>query len=144
MVTLKANYQETLKPETVKVIDELVDDYQNYGLDEILDFVDTYGESNINHFEDYIYLVNNVYAYGREQEVIEEYIDCIGGIKYVSSIDVDCYLGNYDSKEDFIDQHELIDESIPNWLVIDYDATWEANLRHDYYWSDNDDVWRSH
>ncbi len=36
MVTLKANYQETLKPETVKVIDELVDDYQNYGLDEIL------------------------------------------------------------------------------------------------------------
>ena len=49
-------------------------------------------ESNINHFEDYIYLVNNVYAY-REQEVIEEYIDCIGGIKYVSSIDVDCYLG---------------------------------------------------
>ena len=144
MVTLKANYQETLNPETVKVIDELVDDYQNYGLDEILDFVDTYGESNINHFEDYIYLVNNVYAYGREQEVIEEYIDCIGGIQYVSSIDVDCYLGNYDSKEDFIDQHELIDESIPNWLVIDYDATWEANLRHDYYWSDNDDVWRIH
>ena len=84
MVTLKANYQETLNPETVKVIDELVDDYQNYGLDEILDFVDTYGESNINHFEDYIYLVNNVYAYGREQEVIEEYIDCIGGIKSVS------------------------------------------------------------
>ena len=40
MVTLKANYQETLNPETVKVIDELVDDYQNYGLDEILDFVE--------------------------------------------------------------------------------------------------------
>ena len=57
MVTLKANYK-NIKPETVKVIDELVDDYQNYGLDEITG-VDTYGESNINHFEDYI-VVNNV------------------------------------------------------------------------------------
>ena len=48
MVTLKANYQETLNPETVKVIDELVEYPSNYGLEEILDFVDTYGDLTLN------------------------------------------------------------------------------------------------
>ena len=38
MVTLKANYQETLNKETVEVIYELIEYPSNYGLEEILDF----------------------------------------------------------------------------------------------------------
>ena len=35
MVTLKANYQETLNPETVKVIDELIEDNYDFGLESL-------------------------------------------------------------------------------------------------------------
>tara|TARA_B100000927_G_scaffold280160_1_gene264390 strand:- start:778 stop:1221 length:444 start_codon:yes stop_codon:yes gene_type:complete len=147
MVTLSTNYKETLKSETVTTIDELLEDYNiNFGLDEILEFIDEYGEENINYFADYDYLVHNIHAFGREQEVIDAYInDSLGSISYIDSIDVDAYCGQFDDKEDFITQYELVDIDIPRWLVIDYDATWECNVRHDYSWNEEtNDVWRNH
>jgi hypothetical protein len=29
--------------------------------------------------------------------------------------------------------HDVGEFNVPTWLVIDYDHTWESNLRHDYY-----------
>jgi len=55
--------------------------------------------------------------------------------------------GKYDSERAC--WQELVDEflendgiKLPAWLQVDYEATWEANLRHDYSTSDhNGDFW---
>ena len=52
MVTLKANYTETLNADTVKIVDELTE-YQ-YDLENVLDFIDTWGEQNIKYCEEYL------------------------------------------------------------------------------------------
>ena len=141
MVTLKANYTDTLKPETVKVVDELTE--YDYELEHVLDFIDTWGEQNIKYCEEYLDLVSQVFGYGDEVEIVDDYINnALGSIQYVGSIDAEAYLGQFDDIEDFIRDYELVDQNIPSCLVIDWDATWEANVRHDYYRSDDGHIWR--
>ena len=143
MVTLKANYTDTLKPETVKVVDELTE--YDYELEHVLDFIDTWGEQNIKYCEEYLDLVSQVFGYGDEVEIVDDYINnALGSIQYVGSIDAEAYLGQFDDIEDFIKDYELVDQNIPRCLVIDWDATWEANVRHDYYRSEDGHIWRSY
>ena len=141
MVTLKANYTDTLKEETVKIVDELTE--YDYELEHVLDFIDTWGEQNIKYCEEYLDLVSQIFGYGDEVEIVDDYINnALGSIQYVGSIDADSYVGQYDDIEDFIKEYELVDQNIPDCLVIDWDATWEANVRHDYYRSDEGHIWR--
>jgi|TARA_B100001093_G_scaffold42113_1_gene35846 hypothetical protein len=143
MVTLKANYTETLNADTVKIVDELTE-YQ-YDLENVLDFIDTWGEQNIKYCEEYLDLVNSLHGYGDEVEIIDDYINnALGCISYVGSIDADSYLGQFDDIEDFIRDYELVDQNIPECLVIDWSATWEANIRYDYYRSEDGHIWRSY
>ena len=143
MVTLKANYTETLNADTVKIVDELTE-YQ-YDLENVLDFIDTWGEQNIKYCEEYLDLVNSLHGYGDEVEIVDDYINnALGSIQYVGSIDADAYLGQFDEIEDFIRDYELVDQNIPSCLVIDWIATWEANIRHDYYRSEDGHIWRSY
>ena len=51
-ITLTANYKETLAPEIVEVIDDLIE--RDYPLDTILEFIDYYGEENAEHVEELI------------------------------------------------------------------------------------------
>ena len=52
-VTLTANYKETLNTETVEKIDELID--ENYALDDMLEFIDTYNEKDfVLYYEEYV------------------------------------------------------------------------------------------
>jgi hypothetical protein len=34
---------------------------------------------------------------------------------------------------EFLEMTEAIPEAFPDWVVIDYQTTWEANLRHDFF-----------
>ena len=49
----------------------------------------------------------------------------------------EAYQGEYDSGADFSEQiAEEIDplpEGLANWIVIDWEASWERNLRHDFF-----------
>ena len=126
-VTLKSNYKEIFSKEVVEKIEELSE--YSYELDELIDFVDTYGEDKIEYVEDYLDAVNNIFC-DDAKEVIDNYVNS-NGIEYVQGCD-ELYQGNYESVEQFIDDCELIDCDIPSWLVIDYEATWDSALRFDY------------
>jgi len=126
-VTMTSNYKEVFSKEVVEKIEELSE--YSYELDELIDFVDTYGEDKIEFVEDYLDAVNNIYC-DDGKAVIDRYVD-YNGIEYVQGCD-ELYQGNYESVEQFIDDCELIDCDIPSWLVIDYEATWDSAIRFDY------------
>ena len=139
-VTMSSNYKEVFSKETVEQIEELIEfDYQ---LNEVLDFLDTYGEDKVVYFEPYSQAIENI-GCDDAQEVVDRYVDS-NGIEYVEGCD-ELYQGNYQSVEEFIDVMELIDYDIPSWLCIDYEATWESALRFDYDKIDSTygyDFWR--
>ena len=125
---MTSNYKEVFSKETVEKIEELTE--ISYELNEVLDFLDTYGEENVEYVEAYLDAVNNIYC-DDAKEVIDNYIKHVGGVNYVEGCD-ELYQGNYTDVEQFIDELELIDYDIPSWLVIDYEATWESAIRFDY------------
>jgi len=50
-ITLTANYKETLNVQTVEFIEERLED--NYALDDMLEFIDTYNEDDFcNYYEE--------------------------------------------------------------------------------------------
>ena len=126
-VTMTSNYKEVFSKEVVEKIEELSE--YSYELDELIDFVDTYGEDKFEYVEDYLDAVNNIYC-DDGKAVIDRWVDD-NGIEYVQGCD-ELYQGNYESVEQFIDDCELIDCDIPSWLVIDYEATWDSAIRFDY------------
>jgi hypothetical protein len=126
-VTMTSNYKEVFSKEVVEKIEELSE--YSYELDELIDFVDTYGEDKFEYVEAYLDAINNI-GIDDAKEVIDNYVDS-NGIEYVEGID-ELYMGNYQSVEEFIDELELIDYDIPSWLVIDYEATWDSAIRFDY------------
>ena len=126
-VTMTSNYKEVFSKETVEKIEELTE--ISYELNEVLDFLDTYGEENVEYVENYLDAIENL-GIDDAKEVIDNYVDS-NGIEYVEGCD-ELYQGNYQSVEEFIDELELIDYDIPSWLVIDYEATWESAIRFDY------------
>ena len=126
-VTLSSNYKEVFSKETVEKIEELTE--YSYELDDILSFLDTYGEDKFEYVEAYLDAINNL-GIDDAKEVIDRWVDN-NGVEYVEGCD-ELYQGNYQSVEEFIDELELIDYDIPSWLVIDYEATWDSAIRFDY------------
>lgn len=59
----------------------------------------------------------------------------------------DAYEGKYKDGADFAQEHcegcGVVSDEFPAWVCIDWDATWERNLRHDYWISDNGHVFRN-
>jgi antirestriction protein len=49
----------------------------------------------------------------------------------------DAYAGEADSPANFVEElaeeTECVPKDLPNWIVIDWDATWNCNLRYDYH-----------
>ncbi len=156
-ITLTANYKETLDSEIVDLIDDLVEnghdlddllttldyfgeEYQEHleqiidlkedsGADnsEIYDFVEKYSVEDLEYFEKYNELVNDY-----NQNAVDAYIDMCNGPHCVDSFE-EAYEGEYDRVEDFVEQFlDNSGESIPSWVVVDYEATWNYSLRYDY------------
>ena len=140
-VTLSSNYKEVFNKETVEKIEELTE--YSYELNDVLEFLDTYGEENVEYVDDYLDAVDNIFC-DDGKAVIDRYVENTG-VEYVQGCD-ELYEGNYESVEQFIDDRELIDHEIPSWLVIDYEATWDSALRFDFEKIDDPnfgyDFWR--
>jgi len=157
-ITLTDNYKEVLAPEIVEIIDNLVE--EGYELTDVLDTLDYFGEEYAEHleaiiecradnsadneelydfieafsvddlkyFEDYKSAVDDY-----NEDAVKAYIEVQGGVQYVSGFE-DAYEGEFDRLEDFVDNFmENMGESIPSWVVVDHEATWNCSLRHDYY-----------
>ena len=124
-VTLTANYKEFLTAETVEKIDELLD--ESYALDDILEFIDTHNENDfVSYYEEYV-RCGEAIGYDAVDALIDENGEC-------SCIE-DCdsrYRGVYASTEEFAEEFYSEMYSIPNEIVVDWEATWDSSLRYDY------------
>ncbi len=155
-ITLSDNYKETLPAEIVTIVDELVED--GYELEEVLSVLDYFGEEyqeNLKEiFEElentdasksdlYDYLeeqgVDELGYFEQYQEVVSNYdegaVNAFLSLYSVSDLHAfeESYEGHYDRVEDFVENYlEDLGENIPSWIVVDYEATWNASLRFDY------------
>jgi len=59
----------------------------------------------------------------------------------------DAYEGQYKDGAGFAQEHcegcGVVPDEFPAWVCIDWEATWDRNLRHDYWISDNGHVFRN-
>jgi len=124
-VTLTSNYKEVLAANTVEKIDELIE--ENYALDDMLEFIDTYNESDFNaYYEEYV-RCGEAIGYDAVDALIGENGEC-------SCIE-DCdsrFRGWYQSEADFAEEFYSELYEVPTALVIDWQATWDTALRYDF------------
>ena len=77
-----------------------------------------------------------------EQLAFGAYADHMGGPVTVDGFR-DAWQGQWDSGADFAqhiaDDGGDIPQNLPAWLVIDWEASWNCNLRHDYFEADDAD-----
>lgn len=124
-ITLTANYKETLSAEVVEKIDELME--ENYHLDDMLEFLDEKCEyAFLNHYEDYVTAGEDI-----GYDIVDAFVN-YHGIECVHHCQ-DAYYGSYDSEVDFaMEYYENQGIYIPNDIVVDWYATWQRNLQHEF------------
>lgn len=125
-ITLTANYKETLNTETVEKIDELLN--ENYALDDMLEFIDEYNESDfVAYYEEYV-RCGEAIGY----EAVDSLISEQGDVSYIEDCD-ERYQGCFDDEADFAEHyHNEMGNYVPDGIVVDWEATWETNLRYDF------------
>jgi len=125
-VTLQANYKEVFAIETVEKIDELLED--NYDLDDILEFVDQYSEKDLVSFYEEYCTAGEKIGY----DVVDAFVNHhgISNSEYAE----DAFRGVYCDEATFTEEviTEVYGYDIPAGVVVDWQATWEQNLRYDY------------
>jgi hypothetical protein len=124
-VTLTANYKEVLDAVTVEKIDELLED--NYALDDMLEFIDDKNENwFVKYYEEYV-RCGEAIGY----EAVDAFIDEMGSIDDIEGLD-DRFRGVFESEADFAEDFYNDIYDVPGGLVIDWQATYDSNLRYDY------------
>ena len=125
-VTLTANYQQVLNADTIEKIDELLE--ENHDLQCMLTFIDEHNESDfVAYYEEYV-RCGEIIGYEAVDALIEEQ----GDVSYVEDCD-ERYVGHYQSTADFAEEWVTdIYGDIPNYVVVNWEETWERNLRYDF------------
>ena len=118
-----------MQEETQELLDEYNETY-DWSYNDMVDFIKEYGEDKFReYYEQYETLVSD---YGRG--LVDEYIEYY----FLDAIDhfEDAYSGEYESGAEFAEQMVAdmgyINNNIPSWVEIDWQATWE-NLSYDYH-----------
>ena len=136
-ITLTANYTETLAADTVSKVDELLD--EAYALEAMLTFIDEYNETQfVTYYEEYV----------RCGEAIGyEAVDALIGENGEMSCIEDCdsrYQGHFDNEAEFAESLILEQGNIiPDCVVVDWQATWDQNLRYDFTACSDGSAYRS-
>ena len=120
----------TLKDSTIDFIHQLVED--NYHDGDIYEFINTYGEDAlVNCYEDYCQFGDD-FSYEAVDAFCEEF-----GVESISHFE-DAFYGEYETPAIFAEQltSDIYNVDVPSFVVIDWDTTWECNLRHDFIWSE--------
>lgn len=124
-VTFTTTYRETLAPETVAVIDRLVEN--SYDLEEMITFIDEHSEEDFrDYYEDYV-------EYGEKYgyEPVDCFITQVVDVDDIHKFD-DAFVGEYSSParmaEDFLG-HEV--DRLHHMIVVDWESTADFLLQHD-------------
>lgn len=123
-VTLTSNYIEVLNVDTLNKIDELME--ENYALDDMLKFIDEYNErAFVGYYEEYV-RCGEAIGYDAVDAYAEE-----NGIDNIEGCD-ERYRGCYNDEADFAEEFYNETMNVPDGLVIDWQATYDRNLRYDF------------
>ena len=115
-------------PENVapKVIEMVAEEGET--VSDIREFVEAYG---------YKHLLNGGYetwsdlSESYDIEALEAFVEDYG-IENIDSFE-DAYCGQFGDIREAVEMLlEIYEVEVPDFVVIDHDATWNANLRHDY------------
>ena len=110
-------------------IEEFLEDRFGWDEDELVDFVERFGETYfLTYFEEYADMVDDI-GIG----VVEAFLD-VFDIDSISSCR-DAYMGCYESGAEFAQQIAEdcgdVPRDLPSWIEIDWKASWD-NLDYDY------------
>ena len=126
-VTLTTSYKETLKPEVVEKIDELLDD--NYDLEAMLKFIDEYNAEDyfVEYYEEYV-RCGEAIGYDAVDALIGE-----NGVDSIENCD-ERYEGEFTNTEAFAEYFvtEVLGESVPELVYPDWEMTWDRVLYYEY------------
>jgi hypothetical protein len=111
--------------ETQELLDTLQE--QSFDYSDMLDFIGKYGESNFQNFYVQYVEFGERYSYEAVDAFIESFsVDLIGDFE-------EAYHGEYGTPGDFCEDFmNSMGYEIPDYIVVDWNATWESNLRHDF------------
>ena len=100
------------------------------GYSQLDEFIEDHGLKNIGFYDAYADTVNDYPA-----DVVESFIQDYG-ISCVSHFS-EAYRGTYNSEAEFVEEYvEQLGEMSP-YVVIDWQATWDQCLRHDFTYDEN-------
>ena len=118
-----------MEQETQELLDEYNEEYC-WEYNDMVDFIKEHGEKDFReYYEEYNRICED---YGKE--LVDAYVE----IYYANGIEhfEDAYQGEWGSGADFAEHLSkdcgYVSDNIPYWIVIDWERTWKANLRHDY------------
>ena len=120
--------------ETQTQIEEFLENTFGWDEDELVDFIERYGEENFKlYFEEYADMVDDI-GIGVVLAFLEIFdIDCISNCR-------DAYMGSYESGAEYAQQIAEdcgdVPRNMSSWIEIDWEASWN-NLSYDYVESDN-------
>ena len=87
---------------------------------------------------EYVALVGNYSEPGTRLEIMKDNLS-----KWIEW-ENETYYGQHNSTADFAEfyfENYDTESTISPYLVVDWQTTWDANLRHDFYYSDSGYVW---
>lgn len=98
----------------------------------------------VSNFDELLGAWNQEDSDGR-REAMGEYLDDMGACD-LSDFD-EAYQGQWSSGADFAERFAddlgAVSQENAQWICIDWERTWEANLRHDYHITDSGHVFRN-
>ena len=122
-------------------IEEFLEDRFGWDEDELVDFVERFGETNfLTYFEEYADMVDDM-----GNDVVEAFlenfdIDCISSCR-------DAYMGRYESGAEFAQNIAEdcgdVPRNMSSWIEIDWDKSWD-NLSYDYVESNDGHIFSQH
>ena len=124
-ITFTANYKETVTPETLAKIEELVE--ENYELRDILEFIDEHTEEEfVAFYEEYVTQGENL-----GYEVVDAYLQEFDYDDLAQCEEK--FVGRYGSEAEFAEEYtDELGYSIPDFIVVDWQETWDRNLYYDF------------
>jgi len=131
---LVAQYKIEFASETVAKIDELLAD--SFALEDILEFIENKNETLfVKYYEDYCTVGENL-----TYHIADAFVDEFGleNISYCEEAYEGCYLVCHNAGEQFAEYFftEVMCVSIPEGVIVDWEATWNSTLQYDYVWAD--------
>lgn len=132
-VTLTSNYKEVFALETVERIQELTEE-DSYDLGCILEFIDENSEDDfVAYYEEYVSTGEDL-----GYDVVDAFVTHHGNMGYVENVK-DAYQGSYQDEETFAEEYYegmYGYDRLPAGLVIDWEETWNQNLKYDFDYVD--------